>query len=137
MTAPDPQPEAPSNFPPADRLRPGQVWWCDGVALGFEAHFKRRPVLVLAVQGDTLLVAPLSSRRRHGQEQAVTHEGGVSFLTDRALPVPADALLSPLGAWHGFHTWRESLQSAAASAERITTWLTRLHWWLSGSRFGE
>ncbi len=108
-------------------LGPGQVWWCDGVALGFEAHFKRRPVLVLAVNDDgSLLVAPLSSRRFQGQEQAVTHAGGVSFLTGRAVEVPAAALLSPLGTWEGFATWRAAQQQAADTAGRVTAWLARL-----------
>ena len=109
---------------------PGQAWWFDGAALGLEAHFKRRPVLVLDIRpDDTLLVAPLSSKRRHGQEQAVTHAGGVSFLTGQAIEVPAAALLSPLGSWEGFPVWRETQQQAAATASRITAWLTRLKRW--------
>ena len=104
----------------------GQVWWCDGVALGFEAHFKRRPVLVLEIRSDNLLVAPLSSKRPHGQEQAVTHAGGVSFLTGRAARVPPNALLSPLGAWEGFDAWRMEQEKAAQTAERVRSWLARL-----------
>ena len=120
-----------SASPPPD-VAPGQVWWCDGVALGFEAHFKRRPVLVLQVFDENrLLVAPLSSRRRYGQEHAVTHAGGVSFLTGRAAEVPGDALLSPLGAWDGFDAWEAERRRAAESAARLSHWLARLRRWFS------
>ena len=122
----------PSASPPPDDIAPGQVWWCDGVALGFEAHFKRRPVLVLQVRDeDRLLVAPLSSRRRYGQEQAVTHEGGISFLTGRAAEVPLGALLTSLGAWDGFPAWEAEQQRAAESAARLGGWLARLRRWFS------
>jgi hypothetical protein len=111
----------------------GDVWWCDGVALGFEAHFKRRPVLVLTVNDDgSLLVAPLSSKRLQGQETPVTHDGGVSYLTGRACTVPPDALLSPLGTWEGFADWRASQERAAEAAARTGAWLARLRRWLSG-----
>ena len=97
------------------------------MALGFEAHFKRRPVLVLAVnENGTLLVAPLSSRRYQGQEQTVTHEGGISYLTGRATEIPAGALLSPLGNWEGFDSWRAAQQQAADAAGRVNDWLARL-----------
>jgi len=117
--------------PPAD-VAPGQVWWCDGAALSFEAHFKRRPVLVLAIleENDMLLVAPLSSRRRYGQEQAVTHAKGVSYLTGGAVPVPPAALLTPLGAWDGFADWRDEQARAAEASDRARNWLARLrNWW--------
>lgn len=114
-------------------VAPGQVWWCDGVSLGFEAHFKRRPVLVLAVRDSgTLLVAPLSSKRSVGQEQAVTHAGGVSFLTGRAAEVPAEALLSPLGAWEGFDAWRAARTEATEKARRAAAWIERLRRWFTG-----
>ncbi len=116
---------------------PGQVWWCDGAALSFEAHFKRRPVLVLAILEENdalfLLVAPLSSKRRHGQEQAVTHVGGVSYLTGAAVPVPTAALLTPLGAWDGFAHWRAEQEQAAEAAARARNWLARLRTWLAGT----
>jgi hypothetical protein len=119
---------------PAD-VHPGQVWWCDGVALGFEAHFKRRPVLVLeAREPGMLLVAPLSSKRVHGQETAVTHAGGVSFLTGRAQEISPDALLAPLGAWDGFAAWRADQQAAAEAARRARAWLTRLGGWIKPGR---
>ena len=126
MTAPDTPPEG-------GGVLPGPVWWCDGVSLGFEAHFKRRPVLVLAInENGSLLVAPLSSRRYQGQEQAVTHEGGISYLTGRATDIPAEALLSPLGSWEGFEPWRAAQQQAADAAGRVNYWLARLRRWLTG-----
>lgn len=96
--------------------------------MSFEAHFKRRPVLVLAIleENDALLVAPLSSRRRHGQEQAVTHAGGVSYLIGRAAEVPQSALLTPLGAWEGFADWRREQQRGAEAAARARDWLARM-----------
>lgn len=122
---------------------PGQVWWCDGVALGWEAHFKRRPVLLLArvnkesassVGDDAarFLVLPLSSRRRFGQERAVTHEGGVSYFSDRPAAVSAAALLSPLGTWDGFAAWRAEQERASEAAGRAKGWLARLKTWLAG-----
>ena len=100
-----------NNHRPA--IAPGQVWWCDGAALGFEAYFKRRPVLVLTVgDDDTLLVAPLSSKRRFGQEHEVTHDRGVSYLTGTVATVPTVALDAYLGDWPGFPAWRESQQPA-------------------------
>jgi hypothetical protein len=115
-----------------ETVQPGQVWWCDGVALGFEAHFKRRPVLVLSETAETLLVAPLSSRPHHGQERQVTHKGGISFLTGRALEVSPDALLAPLGVWDGFDNWRAEQQVAANAAVRAADWRTRLKRWFFG-----
>lgn len=102
---------------PGPRIAPGTVWWCDGVALSFEAHFKRRPVLVLGVRvgesGESaeVVVAPLSSRLRYGQEQAVTHAGGVSYLTGQVATVPAAALYKSLGAWDGFADWSAAQQA--------------------------
>jgi hypothetical protein len=100
--------------------------------LSFEAHFKRRPVLVLAIleENNALLVAPLSSQRRYGQERAVTHTGGVSYLTGRAAEVPRSALLTPLGAWEGFADWRNEQQHAAEAAARARNWLARGRAWL-------
>lgn len=100
--------------------------------MSFEAHFKRRPVLVLAIleENDALLVAPLSSHRRHGQEQAVTHAAGVSYLTGHAAEVPRSALRKPLGAWEGFADWRNEQQRAAEAAARARDWLARVRAWL-------
>ncbi len=102
------------------------------MALSFEAHFKRRPIVVLAIleENDTLLVAPLSSQRRHGQEKAVTHMDGVSYLTGRAAEVPRSALLKPLGVWEGFADWRNEQQRAAEAAVRARDWLARVRAWL-------
>lgn len=125
-----------------DEVVPGQVWWCDGAALGFEPRFKRRPVLVLAVAASEegpadvaappLIVAPLSSRRRHGQETAVEHRAGRSFLTGEVREVPAAALRSSLGAWPGFDAWRADQRRAAGAAERTRRWLARLRGWWRG-----
>jgi mRNA-degrading endonuclease toxin of MazEF toxin-antitoxin module len=111
---------------------PGTVWWCDGHYLAFEAHFKRRPVLILAAQEDgTLLVAPLSSKRRHGQEQAVTHAGGLSFLTGDVRSVPPTALQKPLGSWEGFAAWHAEQEAASRAAERWRSFIGCLRqWWL-------
>ena len=117
---------------PSPEIAPGQVWWCDGAALSFEAHFKRRPVLILDIQGGLLRVAPLSSKRRHGQEQQVTHTGGVSYLTGQIAEVPAVALLTPLSAWDGFARWRAEQEQAAAATARWQHWLRRLRGWLGG-----
>jgi hypothetical protein len=89
-------------------IAPGQVWWCDGAALAFEAYFKRRPVLVVA-PGDVggWNVIPLSSQRRFGQETPVTHAGGVSFMTGALVLVPPRSLVKPLGIWEGFPAWRD------------------------------
>ena len=113
-------------------VEPGQVWWCDGAALSFEAYFKRRPVLVLGLrdgEGESggsgpvgIVVAPLSSRRRFGQEQAVTHAGGVSFLTGHIAVVARESLLKPLGSWDGFGAWAAE-QKAPPSPP---SWLARL-----------
>lgn len=118
-----------SATPPTE-VHPGQVWWCDGLALGFEAHFKRRPVLLLEARGgETLLVAPLSSRRRFGQETRVTHDGGASYLTGRAAEVPRAALLAPLGFWEGFAAWQETQRAAAEGAARAASWRERIRRW--------
>lgn len=79
-----------------------------------------------------MLVAPLSSKRVHGQERMVTHAGGASFLTGRAIEAPANALLSPLGAWEGFDAWRAEQQAAQEVAERVHSWLARLRRFFGG-----
>lgn len=114
-------------------VAPGQVWWCDGVALSFEPCFKRRPVLVLTVSASAagpealLAVAPLSSHRRCGQEQAVTHAGGVSYLTGSICEVPLSALYRPLGVWEGFADWQAAQMRPALSAwEALQSILVRL-----------
>ena len=108
-------------------IEPGQVWWCDGLALSFEVHFKRRPVLVLGVLEESeVMVAPLSSKQRFGQEQAVTHDGGISYLTGQVATVSQTALLKPLGVWEGFPEW-----SAAQNAPPPPSFWTRLRKWFS------
>ena len=87
-------------------------------------------MLAILEENDMLLVAPLSSRRRYGQEQAVTHAKGVSYLTGGAVPVPPAALLTPLGAWDGFADWRDEQARAAEASDRARNWLARLrNWW--------
>jgi hypothetical protein len=104
-------------------VAPGQVWWCDGAALAFEAYFKRRPVLVVT-PGDAggWQVIPLSSKRRFGQETAVTHAGGISYMTGALVTVPARSLVKPFGAWDGFTVWRDG----PATPERGPGLLARL-----------
>lgn len=111
---------------------PGEVWWCDGAALAFEARFKRRPVLVVAVGDDRVVVLPLSHRRHHGQEPEVRHAGGVSYLTGGAREVGTTALLQSLGRWDGFDDWERDRARAQADAERWRTALRRL--WPFGRR---
>src|SRR5438128_364296 len=110
------------------QVAPGQVWWCDGVALSFEPYFKRRPVLIVAVEEDgTLVVMPLSSRRRFGQETAVLHAGGTSYMTGGWTRVAAANLAKPLGIWPDFAAWEAEQRAAAALQEsasrgRISLW---------------
>lgn len=107
---------------------PGTIWWCDGTALEFEANFKRRPVLILAIRDDaSLVVAPLSSHRRYGQEQEVAHSGGVSYMTGTVSCIIADALLKPLGRWEGFEAWREqqNVEAGPSLWERISRFWER------------
>jgi hypothetical protein len=108
-------------------VAPGQVWWCDGVALSFEPYFKRRPVLIVAVEEDgTLVVMPLSSRRHYGQETAVLHAGGTSYMTGAWTRVTAANLAKPLGEWADFAAWEAEQRVAAlqqaASGGRISFW---------------
>jgi hypothetical protein len=102
------RPEAPSP------VAPGQVWWCEGVALSFDPYYKRRPVLVVAVEEDgSLVVMPLSSRRWYGQEIAVLHAGGTSYMTGAWTRLPAESLVKPLGDWEGFAAWEAERRTGA------------------------
>lgn len=87
-------------------------------------------MLAILEESEALLVAPLSSKRRYGQEQTVTHAGGISYLTGSAAEVPRSALLTPLGAWDGFTVWQDEQQRAADAAARARNWLARLRAWL-------
>lgn len=100
-------PAADSLLAPRSDIVPGQVWWCDGIALQFDPYSKRRPVLILQVTDDGADVIPLSSRRRYGQETAVHHQGGISYMTGSIHPVPRTALQKPLGFWSEYPTWLE------------------------------
>jgi hypothetical protein len=87
---------------------PGQVWWCEGSSLQFEAHFKTRPVLLVdEAEGNELwLVMPLSSRRRFGQELRVIHGNKTSYMTGKQAIVTTMALVSYSGDWADFDDWR-------------------------------
>jgi hypothetical protein len=97
-------------------LEPGQVWWCDGVALSFDPYYKRRPILIVAVEEDgTLVVIPLSSRRHFGQETAVVHARGTSYMTGVWIRVGPDSLVKPLGEWPDFAGWEAEQRQAVSS----------------------
>lgn len=102
-----------SPYPSRDTILPGHVWWCDGISLAFDPYYKRRPVLIVGIEEDTLHVIPLSSKRRYGQETAVTHNRGVSYMTGAIHQVPTAALQKSLGSWVGFSAWYESQQGNA------------------------
>jgi hypothetical protein len=103
------------NKPDRSPLKPGQVWWCDGVALSFDPYYKRRPVLIAAAEEDgTLVVIPLSSRRHFGQETVVTHTGGISYMTGTWTRVEPGSLVKSLGEWPGFAEWETEQRQAAA-----------------------
>lgn len=85
---------------------PGEVWWCEGTAIGLTDGGKTRPALVLAVVPDGVLVVPLTSRKPEAQPVSVTHRGGLSWMAGEARTVPRIALLSSLGPWAGFAAWR-------------------------------
>lgn len=111
---------------------PGDVWWCDGAALAFEWRFKRRPVVVVEVDGAAARVLPLSHRRHLGQEPEVRHPGGVSYLAGGVREVPVDALRERIGPWDGYDAWRreaEALARAVATPLRV-----RLRRWLGFGR---
>lgn len=101
----------------ADPL-PGDVWWCDGIALEFEWRFKRRPVVVVEATGDQIVVLPLSHRRHLGQEPEVRHPGGVSYLAGGPRTVPADALRVRIGCWEGYAAWRVEAEAIAEAASK-------------------
>jgi len=85
--------------------RPGDIWWCDGRALGLPDGGKVRPVLVVHGGGTALSVVPLTTRRPAERAVSVSHSGGVSWLTNETRTVESSALLSPLGKWSGFAAW--------------------------------
>jgi mRNA-degrading endonuclease toxin of MazEF toxin-antitoxin module len=89
--------------------RPGEVWWCDGRALGFRDGGKTRPVLVVSHEpkGCDALVAPLTSRKPDGGGVLVAHRAGRSWLTGETRSVRGVDLVSSLGAWPGFAAWNQ------------------------------
>ena len=91
----------------AESPQTGDVWWCDGGALGLGDGDKTRPVLVIGVAAEGAEVIPLTSRRGSGAGIPVRHRAGVSWMTDeRPRRVPVLSLLSTLGGWAGFAVWR-------------------------------
>lgn len=85
--------------------RPGDVWWCDGRALGLPDGGKVRPVLVVHAGVTALSVIPLTTRKPAERPVPVSHSAGVSWLTNETRSVEPAALLSPLGRWSGFAAW--------------------------------
>ena len=87
--------------------RPGEVWWCEGGALGFADGGKTRPVLVVRAEGADARVVPLTSRKPESGGMAVTHRGGLSWMTaGQPESVPRVSLISSLGPWPGFAAWQ-------------------------------
>jgi hypothetical protein len=84
----------------------GDVWWCDGRALPLDDGGKVRPVLLIAVDGSSATVRPLTTRKPRHDAVAVDHRAGLSWLTDTVGTVPLSALIGSLGAWKGFEAWR-------------------------------
>ncbi len=89
--------------------RAGEVWWCQGSAIGLNDGGKTRPVIVLSVSPDGgVRVLPLTSRKPQGVPTSVSHRGGLSWMVGEAAPrlVTRTALVSSLGPWAGFAAWR-------------------------------
>lgn len=89
--------------------RAGEVWWCEGSAIGLNDGGKTRPVVVLGVAPDGVRVLPLTSRKPPGGAPTpVSHRGGLSWMVNEtAAPrtVARTALVSSLGTWAGFSAW--------------------------------
>jgi len=89
--------------------RAGEVWWCEGSAIGLNDGGKTRPVIVLGVAPDGVRVLPLTSRKPPGGTPTpVSHRGGLSWMvtTVEVRLVARNALVSSLGAWAGFSDWK-------------------------------
>ncbi len=90
--------------------RAGEVWWCEGGAIGLNDGGKTRPVVVLGVSPDGgARVLPLTSRKPEGAPVPVSHRGGLSWMVNEAgaaRTVARTALVSSLGPWAGFAAWR-------------------------------
>lgn len=89
--------------------RPGDVWWCDGAAIGMNDGAKTRPVLVVRTEaGEFVAVVPLTSRKPADAAAPVrvAHRGGLSWFAGPERSVRRIALLSSLGRWPGFDLWR-------------------------------
>ncbi|QGV80413.1 type II toxin-antitoxin system PemK/MazF family toxin [Streptomyces ficellus] len=90
------RPPARPGGPRAPRPRPGEIWWAD-VPYEDGPGSKDRPCLVLAVRGDTALVAKITSRYRDDRPGVIAlrpdavgdARGRPSFLeTDELRDVP-------------------------------------------------
>jgi hypothetical protein len=84
---------------------PGDIWWCEGECLRLGDGGKTRPVLLLAIHGDTARVIPLTTRKPLGHGISIAHEAGHSWLTQTEVEVPAISLLFRIGHWTGFAQW--------------------------------
>ncbi len=93
--------------------RAGEVWWCEGSAIGLNDGGKTRPVVVLSVSpAGGARVLPLTSRKPEGAAVVVpvSHRGGLSWMVNaaEARTVARTALVSSLGAWAGFSAWKKA-----------------------------
>jgi len=87
--------------------RAGEVWWCRGDSLRFADGGKVRPVLIVDLTSTGAVVIPMTTRKPASTPAvAVGHRGGQSWLTSTEIAVPAVDLVSSLGRWHGFESWR-------------------------------
>ncbi|MEV3992832.1 type II toxin-antitoxin system PemK/MazF family toxin [Streptomyces sp. NPDC049837] len=92
-------PARPGEPPPGRRPRPGEIWWAD-VPYEDGPGSKDRPCLVLAVRGDTALVAKITSRYRDERPGVIAlHPDAVGDARGRPSFLETDELRDvPL--WH-------------------------------------
>lgn len=90
----------------------GEVWWCEGSAIGLNDGGKTRPVIVVGIAPDGgARVLPLTSRKPENASVPVSHRGGLSWMVREATPpraVARTSLVSSLGAWAGFAAWKKA-----------------------------
>lgn len=87
---------------------PGEIWWCRGESLRFADGGKVRPVLVLALTSTGAVVIPTTTQKPEPGAISVAHRGGHSWLTKAEIDVPRIDLISSLGKWHGFESWKRT-----------------------------